>query len=115
LNLLLNGYQCCSSDISEIAYINEEGDWDSENDNWYLINETTTTTTTTTITTFTLEPTYECHSIFDDPCCSLEITQDINTDEEVSWSIENGNWCLIIGNSNNYDNKQFTCSIKIID
>jgi len=96
------GYPCCSPEITQVINIDEEGSWSLENGNWCLINKTTTTTSTTTTTTTstsTPEPTSECHSLLGYPCCSPEITQVINTDKEGNWGSENGDWCLIVDNS----------------
>ncbi|OUM56996.1 Non-catalytic module family DOC2, partial [Piromyces sp. E2] len=48
------GYPCCSPEITEVTYTDEEGNWGYENDDWCLITDSATTILTTTTT---VEPT----------------------------------------------------------
>ncbi|OUM58872.1 Non-catalytic module family DOC2, partial [Piromyces sp. E2] len=47
-------YPCCSPEITEVTYTDEEGNWGYENDDWCLITDSATTISTTTTT---VEPT----------------------------------------------------------
>ena len=89
------GYPCCSLEITEIIYTDEEGNWGSENNDWCLITDSTTSITTTTTTTTTVEPTSDCYIKTGYPCCSSENAEVYQTDENGNWGYENDHWCLI--------------------
>ncbi|OUM57080.1 Non-catalytic module family DOC2, partial [Piromyces sp. E2] len=48
------GYPCCSPEITEVKYTDDEGNWGYENNDWCLITNSATTISTTTTT---VEPT----------------------------------------------------------
>jgi len=81
------GYPCCSSNIP-VTYVDEDGEWGIENNNWCGIGGA---------------PVEKCG---DYACCSG--CDYIYTDEDGLWNVENGEWCLI--KDYNKCNQNVTCT-----
>ncbi|OUM56485.1 Non-catalytic module family DOC2, partial [Piromyces sp. E2] len=92
------GYPCCSPEITEVTYTDEEGDWGYENNDWCLITDSTIKTTTTTAV---VKPTSssDCYAKTGYPCCPLEFTEIFEIDESGNiWGFDyyTDDWCIII-------------------
>eukprot|EP00833_Pecoramyces_ruminatium_P001464 jgi/Orpsp1_1/1175496/evm.model.c7180000054094.1 len=81
------GYKCCSSANAEVLYVDDDGKWSVENDEWCGIPVPTTNS---------------CWSLSQGyPCCKT--TTDVAySDESGDWGVENGDWCgIATGGSGN--------------
>jgi hypothetical protein len=77
------GYPCCSSDISEIVFTDEEGNWGSENNEWCLIVDNSQDIINNTES----ECPYDGY-----PCCSSNNSKFYFSDESGIWGYKNTNW-----------------------
>ncbi|OUM59764.1 Non-catalytic module family DOC2, partial [Piromyces sp. E2] len=105
-SLALN-YSCCENENTPVAYIDQDGEWGIENNQWCGIikkeeittttTTTTTTNTTTTINSITETPTPQCWSLaLNYSCCEDQDTPVVYIDQDGEWGIENNQWCGII-------------------
>ncbi|ORX75332.1 hypothetical protein BCR32DRAFT_190187, partial [Anaeromyces robustus] len=72
------GINCCSNQNTEVAYVDEIGNWGIENGKLCGIGYT------------------RCSfSILGYPCCSSVNPEVVYTDDNGSWGYEDGEWCGI--------------------
>jgi len=73
------GYKCCSDKNCEVFYVDEDGSWGVENNQWCGCNN---------------DRSKNCVGAQGYPCCKYN--KDVYfTDEDGQWSVENNDWCLI--------------------
>jgi len=71
------GYPCCTDPNAQTYYIDDNGFWSVENDDWCgrIISD-------------------NCWSLkYGYPCCKNQLSVIVANDEYGKWSIENGDWC----------------------
>eukprot|EP00833_Pecoramyces_ruminatium_P018779 jgi/Orpsp1_1/1192811/evm.model.d7180000096050.1 len=79
------GYPCCSSPNAEVLYVDNDGKWSVENNDWCGIPDATSSAS--------------CWATaLGYPCCT-STSQSVYTDESGDWGVENGDWCGINGST----------------
>jgi cellulose 1,4-beta-cellobiosidase len=85
-------YPCCNNNCGEVVYVDNDGKWGVENNNWCLLQE------------------YKCNrnngscrfNALGYQCCNH--CNSIYQDQDGKWGVENNNWCGIPDSCNNNNN-----------
>jgi len=86
------GFKCCSNANADVVYIDDDGKWSIENNDWCGIPEQVPVSQAASVC-FAEKLGYKC--------CSDQNADVIYTDDDGKWGVENGVWCGLIENGSN--------------